>query len=176
MRIPALLLFAFSTLLAAAPGENCKVMRHHGQMNEARACFANLLRNSDPFSKAEAFWGTDKFEAANDEFRVAEKTAPRSAEVKTEWGLLYLEHYQPGDAAKLFTEAIALDQNFAAAYLGLARAAAQGFDRRAPEAAEEALQHDPKLYQAHELLAYLALEDNDPSKAADEAQKACSAI
>lgn len=147
-------------------------MRRHGQMNEARACFTNLLRSNDSFSKAEGFWGTDKFEGANDEFRLAAKNAPRSAEIRTEWGLLFLEHYQPGDAAKLFTEAIALDEKFTPAYLGLARAAAQGFDRRAPEAAEQALRHDPKLYQAHELLAYLALEDNEPAKAAEEAQKA----
>ena len=52
----------------------------------------------------------------------------------------------------LFTEAIALDEKYAPAYLGLARAAAQGFDRARSEAAEQALQHDPKLYQAHELV------------------------
>jgi tetratricopeptide (TPR) repeat protein len=159
-------------LLSAIPGENCKTLRHHGQMKEAQACFSALARSPDAFARAEGLWGTDRFEAANDEFRVAEKNAPRSAEVKTEWGLLFLEHYQPGDAAKLFSDAIGANQNYAPAYLGMANAAAQGFDRRAPEAAEQALQHDPKMYQAHELLAFLALEDSDPKKAADEAHKA----
>ena len=171
MKFPALLLLTVLPCLGAVPGENCKALRRHGQMNEAKACFTNLLRG-DSFARAEGLWGTDRFEAANDEFRLAEKNAPRSAEVKTEWGELFLEHYQPGDAANLFTEALALDEKYAPAYLGIARAAAQGFDPRAPEAAEQALQHDPKMYQAHELLAYLALEDSDPKKAADEAQKA----
>ena len=141
-------------------------------MNEARACFTALLHSGDAFSRAEGLWGLDRFDDANTEFRDAVKAAPKSAAVKTEWGSLFLEHYQPGDGAKLFTEAMALDEKFAPAYLGVARAAAQGFDSRAPEAAEQALQHDPKLYQAHELLAYLALEDNEPKKAEDEAQKA----
>ncbi len=156
----------------AVPGENCKAARHHGQMNEAHACFTALLRSGDAFARAEGYWGLDRFDDANNEFRTAEKSAPRPAEVKTEWGLLFLDHYQPGDAAKLFTEALAADEKYAPAYLGIARAAAQGFDRRAPEAAEQALQHDPKLYQAHELRAYLALEDSEPKKAEDEAQKA----
>jgi tetratricopeptide (TPR) repeat protein len=170
-RLTALLLVVLPCV-AAVPGENCKTMRRHGQMNEARACFTALLRSGDAFARAEGLWGLDQFVEANDEFRAAEKRAPNSAELKTEWGLLYLEHYQPGDAAKLFAEAIVLDANFASAYLGVARAAAQGYDRRAPEAAEQALQHDPNLYQAHELLAYLALEDSDPKKATEEAQKA----
>ncbi len=165
-----LLLIGFPCL-AAVPGENCKALRRHGQMNQAKACFTALLRG-DAFARAEGLWGTDRLEAANDEFRLAEKNAPGSPEVKTEWGLLFLDHYQPGDAAKLFTEAIALDEKFAPAYLGIARAAARGFDPRASEAAEQALQRDPQMYQAHELLAYLALEDGDPKKAADEAQKA----
>jgi tetratricopeptide (TPR) repeat protein len=169
-RLCLLLLIGFPCL-AAVPGENCKALRRHGQMNQAKACFTALLRG-DAFARAEGLWGTDRFEAANDEFKLAEKNAPRSPELKTEWGLLYLEHYQPGDAAKLFTEAIALDEKFAPAYLGIARAAAQGFDPRASEAAEQALQRDPQMYQAHELLAYLALEDSDPKKATDEAQKA----
>jgi tetratricopeptide (TPR) repeat protein len=162
----------FAAILSAAPSDNCKVLRRHGQMNDARTCFTGLLRSSDPFARAEGAWGLDRFEDANQEFRAAEKITPKSAPLKTEWGLLFLEHYQPGDAAKLFTEAIAADANFAPAYLGIARVAARGFDKRAPDAAEQALQHDPKLYQAHELMAYLALEDNDPKKAQEEAQKA----
>jgi tetratricopeptide (TPR) repeat protein len=158
--------------VSAVPGENCKTLRRHGKLTEARACFTGLLRSGDPFARAEGLWGVDRLEDANTEFRAAEKNAPNSAELKTEWGALYLDHYQPGDAAKLFAEAIALDLNFAPAYLGLAKAAARGFDPRAQEAAEQALQHDPKLYQAHELLAYLALEDGDSKKAVDEAQKA----
>jgi tetratricopeptide (TPR) repeat protein len=162
----------FTALLPAAPGDNCKVLRRHGQMNEARTCFTGLLRTADPFARAEGAWGLDRFEDANQEFRTAEKNTPQSAPLKAEWGLLFLEHYQPGDAAKLFAEAIAADANFAPAYLGLARVASLGFDKRAPEIAQQALQHDPKLCQAHELMAYLALEDNDPKKAQEEAQKA----
>jgi cellulose synthase operon protein C len=166
------LLISLAPALGAVPGENCKALRRHGQMNEARSCFTALLKSGDAFSRAEGLWGLDRFEDANAEFRVAEKATPQSAPLKTEWGLLYLEHYQPGDAAKLFTEAISADNSFAPAYLGIARVAAQAFDKRALEFAAQALEHDPKLYQAHELLAYLALEDNEPTKAEEEAQKA----
>ncbi len=159
-------------VMGATPGENCKALRHHGQMSEARACFTALLRSGDTFSQAEALWGLNKTQEANDEFRLAEKSAAKPAQFKTEWGLFFLEHSKLADAAKLFTEAITADANFAPAYLALARLAAQSFDKRSADLCEQALDHDPRLYQAHELLAYLALEDNEAKKAADEAQKA----
>ena len=41
-----------------------------------------------------------------------------------------------------------------------------------PELAEKALKADPKMYEARELLARIALEDNHPEKAVEEAKKA----
>ena len=63
--------------LGAVPGENCKALRHHGQMNEAKACFTALLRSAIAFARAEGLWGLDRFEEANDEFRLAEKDAAK---------------------------------------------------------------------------------------------------
>ena len=157
---------------AAGQPDQCRSLRHHGQIPQAQACFQSLSRNQDPFLSAEGFFGLELYDEANDQFRLAVEEQPKSAQVRTEWGRLYLEHYQPGDAAKLFEEALEIDPNDAEAYLGLARVAAQRFDSKATSLAQEALKHNPKLFEAHELLAYLALEDGDTKLAAEESQKA----
>ena len=162
---------ALACAVFGAPGDACKNLARHDKRQEADACFTKLLRERDPLARAEGFWGLDRAKEANEEFRAAEKSRP-SAEVKTEWGNLFLDRYQPGDAAKLFEEAIEADGNYARAYLGLARVASLGFDKKAVELAKQAIEHDAKLYEAHELLAYLALEDNEPRVAAEEAHKA----
>ena len=54
----------------------------------------------------------------------------------------------------------------------MAQVEAEGFSKHAVEAAQKAAELDPKLYEAHEQLAYLALEDNDEERAAKEADKA----
>ncbi len=166
----AILLFALQG--AAAPIDNCRALRHHGKLDQAQVCFGGLLRDSDSLVRAEGYSGLQRYDDANEQFRMAEKEHPKSATVKIEWGNLYLEHYQPGDAAKLFEEALEIDPNNAAAYLGLARVAAEGFDKKAVDLAHQALEHDPKFVQAHELLAYLALEDNNPKLATEEGEKA----
>ncbi len=163
--------FAFA-VAAGTSVERCQTLERHGNLREARECFTSLAAASDAFVRAEGYLGLGQFDSANQEFRAAYKAQPKSAKVKAEWGRMFFEHYQPTDAAKLYTEAIEADPNYAAAYVGLARVFAQRFDKRAVDLANEALKHDPKLVSAHELLAYLALEDNDPKKAADEAQKA----
>ena len=163
----------FFAMQAMAGGVNdCRALQHHGQTREARACFTVLTQAPDSLSRAEGYRGLKQYDASNDEFRIASKEQPKSAEVRYEWGLLYLEHNQPGDAAKLFEEALEMDPARARAYVGLARVAGLAYDKKAPDLAKEALQIDPKLYQAHELLAYLALEDNDEKQAGAEAQKA----
>ncbi len=151
--------------------DRCNGLRHHGQP-EATACYSNLTRSGDSFLRAEGYLGLGQFDNANGEFRAAYKARPGSAQVKSEWGRLFFEHYQPSDAAKLFTEALETDPNYAPAYVGMARVFAQQYDKRAVDLAQEALKHDPKFTGAHELMAYLALEDNNRKLATEEAQQA----
>jgi cellulose synthase operon protein C len=152
--------------------DECRALRHHGQMAEAQACFGALTRAANAYDRAQGNWGLGRWEEANAEFREAVHEQPKSAAVRIEWGRMYLEHYQPGDAAKLFEEALEMDAKSAPAYLGLARVAAQAYDKRAVELANKAIASDPKNAEAHEFLAYLALEDGKPDAATSEAQRA----
>jgi tetratricopeptide (TPR) repeat protein len=83
-----------------------------------------------------------------------------------------LERFNAPEAAKLYNEALSIQPKQANALLGLARVAAEGFDAQAVYYAERALEADPQMVAAQELLARLALEDNNPTKAAEEAHKA----
>jgi cellulose synthase operon protein C len=155
-----------------AHADECRTFYLHGKLQEASACYTALTRSNDPLARAEGYLGLQQYEQANDEFREADRARPNSAPVKSEWGRMFAEHAQAGDAAKLFEEAIEADPNYAPAYLGLARVLSEGFDKKAVELAHAAVTHDPKFFQAHEFLAYLALEDSDEKLAAEEAQKA----
>ena len=53
-----------------------------------------------------------------------------------------LDHYQPEDAAH-FCGSLEADPDYVAAYLGMARVAAQRYDKKALDFAQQALQHDP---------------------------------
>ena len=165
-------LFLVSSLAAASPIDACRDLQHRGKLDAERSCFANLTRSGDALTRGEAYLGLKQYEQANDEFREADRAHPNSAVIKTEWGKVYAEHAQAGDAAKLFEEAIEADSNYAPAYLNLARVLAENFDKNAVILAHQALQHDPKMAEAHEFLAYLALEDNDDKQATEEAKQA----
>lgn len=154
------------------PGSSCSVLYRHGKLADSQACYSKLLSSADPFVRAQGAAGLERFDEANDEFLEAVKAQPKSAAVKEEWGKLYFAHHQPGDAATLFEEAIQADQSYAPAYLGLARVAAANYDKRASDLAYEALKLDPKMMEAYELLANMALEDSNPKLATEQAQKA----
>ncbi|HXF27521.1 MAG TPA: tetratricopeptide repeat protein, partial [Bryobacteraceae bacterium] len=85
---------------------------------------------------------------------------------------LLLERFNAGDATGLFQEALKIDPGNSDAYVGLARVAAENFDKKAVEFADKALELNPKNIEAEEILASVVLEDDDQKLAAKEAQKA----
>ncbi len=158
--------------LAAQKLDDCRTLRHHGKLPEARACFARLAAATDPYLRAEGLWGLEQYREANDQFRDALKQHPKSVEYRVRWGRLFLERFNKDEAKSLFEEALEINKDDAGANLGLALVAAEGFGSAAVHLATRATELDPKMAEARELLAYLALEDNDPERAAKEADNA----
>jgi tetratricopeptide (TPR) repeat protein len=159
--------------LMAQPAEarQCFTLKHKGDP-DTRACFQRLTRSNDPAVQAEGFWGLGDFRSANDAFRAAVKLREKDPAPRARWGRMYLEHWQPADAADLFGEALEIKSDFAPALLGLGLVAGENFEGKAIEYAEKALKADPQMYEAHELIARVSLEDNNPKKAAEAAKKA----
>ncbi len=133
---------------------------------------APALLPGQTLEQAEAFRKARRYQDANEVFRELVAKFPKSAEYRVRWGRLFLEHWQPDEAQGLFNEALGIDKNYAPAYLGLALLAEEHFEGHAEDLAEKALALDPKLVEAQELMARLALEDNNNQRAAAEARKA----
>ena len=86
--------------------------------------------------------------------------------------MLLHERFNNPQAADLFREALAKEPSNGEAYLGLAIVSADGFDGKATEYAAKAIELDPKLVGAHELMANLALQNDKNDLAIAEADKA----
>jgi cellulose synthase operon protein C len=160
-----------SAALGATP-DGCRALRKHGHRAEEQKCYASLTVAGDPFTRAEGYWGLEQYEEANNQFRTAVKVFPGNAMIRVRWGRLMHERFNNTEADNLFNEALERDPKNAQAFYGLALVSADGFDSKAIEYTSKALERDPKLYEARELLASLLLEDNDQEKAFAEADAA----
>jgi cellulose synthase operon protein C len=172
--LAALLLAALllAVPLVAQSLDECRGLRHHGKLADAQTCYTKLSTNSNPYLRAEGLWGIERYDDANNQFRDLIKQYPKNAEYRVRWGYLFFERFNDEEAHNLFEEALKIDKDNAQAYLGMAQVESEGFTKHAVEAAQKAADLDPKLYQAHEQLAYLALEDNDEETAAKQADLA----
>ncbi len=166
------LLAACAVLAHAAVPTDCWALRKHGHGAEAQACFDGLTRSDDAYFRAEGFWGLEEWEQANQQFRLAADPANSKALYKVRWGMLLHERFNNADADGLFKEALEKDPSNALAYLGLAMVSMDGFDGHAEEYAAKAIALDPKLAEAHELMAEIALTNDDRDTAVAEADKA----
>ena len=120
----------------------------------AMVCAGSALLGQT-LQQAEALWKKHRYDDANGAFRALVAAHPGNAEYRVRWGRLFLERFQPDDAAKLFNEALLIEPRRADALLGLALVAADGFEAKAVELAHRALAADPHLVEAQELLARL---------------------
>jgi tetratricopeptide (TPR) repeat protein len=166
------LILAIPAFLAAQSLDECRKHRHSGRLPEAARCFNELTYSRDPYLRAEGFWGIGQHQSANNEFRSAAAQNPKNADYKVRWGRLFYERWNKAEAGTLFQEALEIQKDYPPALLGLALVASEGFDAKAVELAEQALKGDPKLVEAQELLARLAVEDVNFEKAKTHAEKA----
>lgn len=175
--------FIFSVVLAstlaaeahAAPGltpANCWSLRKHGAAARAQDCFDAMSRSNNAYDRAEGFWGLEDWDQANAQFRLAANSPDSPALDKVRWGMLLQERFNDSDAEGLFREALAKDPSNAEAYVGLAIVSSDGFDGHASDYAAKAVELDPKLAEAHELMADLDLANDDRDQAVAEADKA----
>jgi tetratricopeptide (TPR) repeat protein len=157
---------------AVATPADCATLLRHGQRPEARACYQALTRDADPYLRAEGAWALERYADANTEFRAAVARNDRNALYRVRWGRLLHERFNPTEAAHLFEEALQRDPKRADAYVGLALVSGDGFDGKAREYIDKAIQLDPTLVEAHEVLADLALEDSEQADAINAADAA----
>jgi cellulose synthase operon protein C len=158
----------------AATPDSCQLLRKHGQKPQAQACFESLVRSNSAYYRAEGYWGLEQYDQANEQFRIAIAPPDSDPLYRVRWGMLLHERFNNTDAVGLFQEALQRDPKNAQAYLGLAIVSADGFDDKATEYAGRALVLDPKLVEAHEFAANLALEDADTDHAIAQADEALS--
>jgi tetratricopeptide (TPR) repeat protein len=168
----SVLLLVGQLLARAAVPADCWTERKHGHDAQAQSCFTALIRSSDAYSRAEGFWGLEQWGRANEQFRLATQPADSKALYKVRWGLLLHERFNDSDAANLLHEALLKDPSNAGAYIGLARIFADSFDGQASADLRKAATLDPGRADAHELMAQLALENDDRDSASAEADKA----
>lgn len=167
-----LLVFAIAAAAQAATVDECREHKRHGRLDQAKDCWVKLVSTGDPFAQAEAFWALGDFDKANSLFRTAVAARTKDPLVRVRWGRMFLERGQREDAAKLFEEALAIQKDYPPALVGLSIVASSGFESKAVEMAETALQKDPKLFEAREKLAQFALEEYDEKRAVEQADKA----
>ena len=169
--IVVLLLVCAASANASVPAD-CWSLRKQGANAKAQDCFESLTRSANAYERAEGFWGLEQWEQASAQFRLATQPADANPLYKVRWGLLLHERFNDTDAADLFREALVKDASNAQAYVGLALISADGFDGHAADYAAKAIALDPKLAEAHELMADIALSNDDREAAVAEADKA----
>jgi tetratricopeptide (TPR) repeat protein len=151
-------------------------LRHGGSSSGgtralALVLFASMLP-AQTLQEAETLWKARRYQDANAVFQKLVAREPRNSTVRVRWGRMFLEHWQADEADRLFNEALELKANDAEAMLGKALVSAELYGGNAADFAQKALRIDPKLVEAQELLARLALEDDNQTKADVEAKKA----
>ena len=113
-----------------------------------------------------------RYRDANRYYRRASSVAPQDPGINTGWGELFLEKYNHQDASRSFQTALASDDEWAPAHLGLARSLAADNPPEAVKAATRALEIDPTYTTAHLFLAERALDDGRREAAQDEIARA----
>ena len=130
------------------------------------------VESLDLYRAAIAARALGEYRLANNLVQNAARAAPGDPAIQSLWGDLFAEKYDQLEASKSFAEALTLDDEWAPAHLGLARALADTNPSSARAAAERALEIDPEYLEAHLFLAQRDLDDRDHEGAQAQLERA----
>jgi len=162
-----------ATSPVSAAGLELALLQHYlGRRTEATprlTTLVNRLQRSreplDQYRAALAARALGEYRLANSLVRNAALAAPDDPAIQTLWGELFGEKYEQLEASKSFNEVLALDDQWAPAHLGMARALADTDPSTARTFAEAALEIDPDYLDAHLFLAQRDLDDREATEA-----------
>ncbi len=139
----------------------CDERAYRGARAEALACYRNLVNtNTDTRIKADAARAAGDVRGANAFFQAAIKEYPDDPALRARWGELFAATHQNNEAVRLFEEALALDEKYAPAKIGLAKVAAGQYEEKTREWASQVINDTPEqALEAHLMVARAALED-----------------
>jgi tetratricopeptide (TPR) repeat protein len=156
-------------LAAAAPGGDAALelgllQFYLGRRSEGRRAM-QLVLMTEPRSPAardyarigRAARALGQFQEANGYYREAINLSPSDAAIDTQWGELFLEKHQFGEAAKSFQAALKHQPDYPPAHLGLAHALVEENPPAAERAAQRTLELNPADVGAHLFMAELAV-------------------
>ncbi|MGE3404330.1 MAG: tetratricopeptide repeat protein [Vicinamibacterales bacterium] len=109
---------------------------------------------------------------ANDYFRQADRLQPNDPTINTEWGELFLDNSEFGEALKSFQPAIKADPQNVRARFGMARVAVQENPPAAREMLDALLEADSRFVPAHLLKAEIDLGNRRRAEARESIDEA----
>jgi len=128
-------------------------------------------RGRDLYQAGLAAKALGEFRQANAFFRVAAQVSPENAGIQTAWGELFLEKYNRAEAMRSFQDAVAIDDEWVPAHLGIARVLASENPPAARQAVERALVIDPESTEARLIVAELELDARNRDSARSQIEE-----
>ncbi len=155
------------------------VLQRVGRGDEAdpylEAVLTRGLRSRRPVDKYRgglAARALGRYRQANGLLRSAAIGAPEDPAIHTAWAELFLEKYNRADAVQSFTAALELDDEWAPAHLGMARALVDENPPVARRSVERVLAIDPDNVAAHLFVAEQELGDRNAAAARESIDRA----
>jgi len=158
-----------------------RLYRETGRKTEAEAQFEHIVRlfRQGRVHGAEGAAATalaskylERFHDANNLFMEATRLPGNQLDVYVAWGNLFLEKYNRKDATVTFEDALEIDPSYPPALAGLAEALSETRTSLAEKRALQALNINPSLVEARQLLARLYLDDEQYDNAVEQLEKA----
>ena len=150
-----------------------------GRADEASNYFRGVINTAvgsrsglDLYRAGLASRALGQYRDANTFLRNAAQLVPSDPSLQTAWADLFLEKYNQADALRSFQEALALDDEWGPAHLGLARTLANENPPVARASADRALEINPSDVGAHLFIAEQELGDRNVEAAKASVERA----